>query len=166
MPRTARPRPNSRPTRPQLDTPKLLDAAESVGEEFAEATEHVLPRTAFAGLYLGPLVEIPPEELIPGALGWRRTVRATPGERASADARAHAAEIGCVVVPSPPGRARPIVPFRDDDPGDRVVLEAGPAWPRRVLYLRAGAGVTRVVLRRFASAVVRELAEDEGLPRL
>ena len=166
MPRTPRQRPKEDPPRPQLDTATLLDAAESVGEEFAEACEHVVQRRAFAALRLGPLVEVPSGGLVPGALGWRRSVRATPTERAHAGAEAATAELGCIVVPSPRGAAGPIVPFRDPVSDDRVVLEAGSAWPRRVLYLRPGAGVGRVALRRFAAAVVRELAEDEGpVPR-
>jgi hypothetical protein len=162
MPRTARPnqRPAARREPPRLDPAVLVDAAEGVGEEFAEATEHAVRRAAFRGLTLGPVADIPSVELLAGALGWRRALYG--GARASARSGPEGgdARIGCVVVPSVGTASALDSPYRDPSPGERVVAMQVPMWPHRVITIRPGGGVTAATVRRFAAAVLEELAED------
>jgi hypothetical protein len=165
MPRSARKRSSKSATapHPHLDNARLLDAAESVGEGFAEATEHVVRQRGFAELVLGPLKDIPPAELAPGAIGWRREVSRTRAVRGfTSPVGTPSAELACIVVPSAPGGAGDAAPLRDPRPTDRILRTKGPAWPHRVLSIRPGGGIPPALLERFAAAVLEEIGDDEG----
>ncbi len=135
-------RPSSPPSGVASPSAREGAALESLGESFEEATEHALAEGGVPDARFGPLGVLGLEELLPGEIGWFRTV--------SDGTRGPLGRIVFVIVPAAVGRTPA-----------RAALGAGAGSPRL-----AGVAWIDGPPPQFVAALVEEPTASQRLARL
>jgi hypothetical protein len=167
MKRTRRPSPDRRVNSSSSPEPGFRDVyeqAEGLREEFDEAGGHVGQLRQHAGAVLGPVREIPMSELLPGVLGWERTVRwLNPMRPVVHEGQPPDATLYLVILPdaSEAGEDEPLGSPLRDIPWDQFTYSAEcSSRPRAVLLARASSPAHEALARRFAEDLRTELSQE------
>ncbi|MGI0052884.1 MAG: hypothetical protein ACREC5_04445 [Thermoplasmata archaeon] len=156
------------PARPAVNVARaLLEAFETLEEEFDEAGEHVRQRREFGSLRLSPVRPIAADRLEAGSLGWLREIRlsADSGRGGPSDEMEELA--GWLYFVVKPGRGEAPATGAAESPILGIPVEQFAyaeecrRVPRSFFAVKSDLPATVPLLRRFAEQVRAEL-ETEG----